>query len=342
MVIDQPGRQNQVVTGLTQVSGWAIDDNGPVSSVAISIDGAPIGNANYNVSRPDVCAAFPGRAGCPIVGWTLSLDTTLYPDGNHTIAATGTSATGDQLTVNTTFTIANWTTGNPMRIDIDNPSPQSTSFSGTVGFGGWAISDIASITNLAISIDGVAFGNTSYGGSRPDVCAAFPARAGCPNVGWNFLLNTALLANGTHTLEVTGTSSGGQNTTVARNFTVSNPTSGQLIVAIDRPNGVNGPFSGTVGFGGWALDTTSGVGITTVQILIDGAFYANASYGGTRSDVCAVSTYAQATGCPKVGWNFLLDTTVLANGSHTLDVRGISTTDQQATVSSPFSVSNVQ
>ncbi len=340
MSIDRPGAQNATLTGLTTVAGWALDDNGPISSVVISVDGAPRGTLTTTpVSRPDVCAVFPGRAGCPNVGWALALDTTLISDGSHTLAVTGTSTTGDQLTLSTPITVANWTGGNPMKISIDKPSSQSTAFSGVTGFGGWAISDIAAITSVAISIDGVSFGNATYGGNRGDVCAAFPGRAGCPNVGWDFYLDTTLLANGTHTLDVTATSSGGQSTTSTASFKVSN--SNGIVISIDRPSPTSGVFSNAASFGGWALDTGSGIGVATVQVLVDGVFYGNATYGASRPDVCAVPSFSQAVGCPAVGWNFTLDTTLLANGTHTVQVRAISTTGQQGTVSGSFSVNNV-
>ncbi len=340
MNIDQPNGQNATLTGLISVGGWAIDDNGPISSIVISIDGAPRGTLTTTpVSRPDVCAVFPGRAGCPYVGWNFALDTTLIADGSHTLAVTGTSTTGDQLTLSTSITVANWTAGNPLKISIDKPNSQSTAFSGVVAFGGWALSDIAAITNVAISIDGVAFGNAIYGANRGDVCAVFPGRAGCPNVGWNFYFDTTLVANGTHTLDVTVTSSGGQSTTATATFNVSN--SNAVAISIDRPGGQSTVFSGVAAFGGWALDTAGGVGVVSVQILIDGVFYGNASYGKSRPDVCAVPTFAQALGCPAVGWDFTLDTTLLANGLHTVQARALAATGQQGTVSTSFRVDNL-
>ncbi len=332
MFIDQPGAQNAVVVGLTTVSGWAIDDNGPIASVTILVDGASMGTATYGNSRPDVCAAYPGRT-CNS-GWTFSLDTTLIPDGSHTLQVAGVSTGGDRLTLSTRFTVANWTSNNPMKLDIDIPGTQSGPFSGTVNFGGWAISDIAAISNVAIAIDGVPYGNASYGVSRSDVCAAYPGRAGCPNVGWNFALDTTGLANGKHTLQITGTSSGGQSSTATGTFTVSN-SGGPVMVDIDVP-GTGGIITGQASMGGWAVDTSGNGSIRAVQILVDGVLISNATYGVSRADVCLV--YTQASGCPNVGWEGALDTTLLANGAHTLQVRAISTTGQQATASRVFTV----
>jgi hypothetical protein len=80
---------------------------------------------------------------------------------------------------------------------------------------------MAAINSVTISVDGVPVGLANYGLSRPDVCAAFPGRAGCPNVGWSFLLDTTMLANGSHMLAITA-QSGGQRSTIGANFVVGN------------------------------------------------------------------------------------------------------------------------
>lgn len=333
MFIDQPSSQSRTVIGSIQLAGWAIDDNGPISSVAISIDGINKGNATYGGNRPDVCVAYPSRAGCPNVGWTLPLDTTLLANGPHTVAATAVSANGDQMTIGSTFTVANWTSGNPIKINVDTPNSSSGTLSGSVVFGGWAISSISAIQSIKIAVDGVPAGSGNYGVNRADVCAAVPGTAGCPNVGWNLAVDTTQFANGPHTLAVTATSSGGQSSTVTSTFNVSN--SGPILIDIDQPNPNSGVFTGTAALGGWTLDSTSGATITAVKILVDGVFNGMANYGGSRPDVCAI--YLSAS-CPDVGWSYLLDTTVLKNGTHSLDVTATSSTGRQATSSSSFTV----
>ena len=335
--VDNPGPENFALEGLANFSGWALDDAAAMTNVTISIDGAPRGTATYGIYRPDVCTAYPGRPGCPYVGWTFPIDTNLIPDGVHTLEVTGTSAAGDQLTVPTPFTVGNWTTANPMRISIDTPNTQSASLSGPTAIGGWALDDIAAITSVAVSVDGVSFGNAAYGGNRPDVCSAFPDRPGCPNVGWNFLLDTTLLPDGMHTLEITATSAGGQHTTVTQTFTVANVAASAIDISIDTPSS-NETLSGIAAIGGWAIDLNSGTGIAGVQILIDGVSVTTAGYGGDRPDVCAA--FGDVTGCPNVGWNAVVDTTLLADGVHTMEAQASATDGQQLTVSTLFNVSN--
>jgi cellulose 1,4-beta-cellobiosidase len=108
-------------------------------------------------------------------------------------------------------------------VHIDMPAP-GTTVSGTVTLAGWAI-DNASVVGTAISgvhvlVDGTAVGTATYGVSRPDVCAAYPGRAGCPNVGFSYSLNTAALTAGSHTITVTATDSASPPDTGSSTITV--------------------------------------------------------------------------------------------------------------------------
>jgi phospholipase C len=335
--IDQPSAQASTLIGVTPLRGWAVNDNVAISSVAVSIDGAPYGNATYGSNRPDVCNVFPGRAGCPNVGWTSSLDTTQLADGTHTLSIDATANPGEHLAISIPFTVANWSTANPTRISIDNPSAQSAPFSGVAAWGGWALDDQSAITNVAIAVDGASFGNASYGGVRSDVCGAFPGRPGCPNVGWNIAVDTTSLADGPHTLDVTATSAGGQHTTASASFQVANLTGTSPIrVSIDRPNSQTAPLSAIATIGGWALDTA--VAVSNISVYVDRVQVGTAIYGGARPDVCAV--YSGAIGCPNVGWNFLLDTSGISNGAHTLDVKVTASNGQSGSESTTFTVNN--
>ena len=53
------------------VVGWAIDNTSAVGTavggVQVNVDGTLVGTAAYGLSRPDVCAVYPGRPGSPNV-----------------------------------------------------------------------------------------------------------------------------------------------------------------------------------------------------------------------------------------------------------------------------------
>jgi N-acetylmuramoyl-L-alanine amidase len=247
--IDQPNPQ-ETLLGTTTISGWALNDTAAITSVAVFVDGIQKGTAIYGANRPDVCAVYPNRTGCPNVGWTYSLDTTQLANGQHVLQATAGTGQTQYGSTSTVFTAANWTT-NPSRITIDRPA-QATSSSGVVNAYGWAIDDYEAVAGISISIDGVSYGPASYGASRGDVCAAFSGRAGCPNVGWNFLLDTRLLSDGPHVAGVTSTTAGGRHATVTSPFSVSNSAGNPIQVTIDSP--ASGTVSGLVGTYGWALE----------------------------------------------------------------------------------------
>ena len=437
-----PNAQSPPLTGTQTIGGWAIDPVSVIDSVAIAVDGVPLGNASYGGSRTDVCAVYPNSPGCPNVGWSFSLNTTLLADGSHNLAVTVIPRSGQGFTQIIPFRVANMgLTSNPTLISIDNPNSGSGPFNGFAALNGWALNGSSAITTVKVLVDGNLQGVAVYGGGRSDVCARFGNSPGCPNVGWNYLLNTSALANGTHSLDVTTTAANGEQATASSSFTVSNtpgpspttvsisePTAqsspyqgmaqiagtavsssaalrsisvsvdgypyGQATynpapanvtanwtyllnttefadgphviaiaataadgsysiatvslqianwttpsptrISIDRPSSQSAPFSGQASFGGWALNPTST--ITAISIAIDTVPFGNAFIGGNRSDVCQF--YSNSPGCPNVGWNFEVDTTLIANGTHTLSVTATSATGQTTTNSSSFIVAN--
>src|SRR5437588_9864763 len=136
----------------------------------------------------------------------LSLNTSSLSSGSHTITVTATDSDGapDSGSASVTVTVQ----ATPPTVWIDGPSQGST-VSGAVTIFGWAM-DNASAVGTAISIvqvkvDGTVVGTATYGSSRPDVCAVYPGRPGCPNVGYSFSLDTSTLSAGSHTITVTAT-----------------------------------------------------------------------------------------------------------------------------------------
>jgi hypothetical protein len=313
--IEAPSSLNSSVIGLTTFSGWALADSGSVSSVAISIDSVSYRNATYGISRSDVCALY-SSTNCPNVGWSFPVDTTALSTGPHKLAVTVTNSTGQVYTNSSTFTVANWTGSNPTRMSIDSPSANSTAFSGTAHFGGWALSMVSTISQIAVSVDGVSYGLADYGGDRSDVCSHLYGDPNCPNIGWNFALDTTKLADGNHTLGITSLDARGKYTTISQAFLVANTAANPITVSIDTPAMQNAALSGYAGLGGWAIAPR--VAIRTVTVSIDGILYGNATYRGTRKDVCRATP--NMPNCPNVGWDFGLDTTRLINGSHLLTV----------------------
>jgi N-acetylmuramoyl-L-alanine amidase len=91
--LPQPGT---IVSGTVTMSGWALDNTttvGPgVASVIVKVDGTQVGTATYGTLRGDVCVVYPGRVGCPNVGYVYALDTSKLTAGPHTLTVVATSA----------------------------------------------------------------------------------------------------------------------------------------------------------------------------------------------------------------------------------------------------------
>ena len=330
VAIDVPSA-GSTVSGTVTILGWAIDNTTSVGtaigSVQVKVDGTVVGTATYGASRSDVCNAWPGRSGCPNVGYSFPLNTSTLSNGSHTItvSATDTDATPDTGFASITVNVA----AVPPSVAIDAPSASST-VSGTVTVAGWAIDNTTSvgtaIGSVQVKVDGTVMGNATYGVNRPDVCNAWPGRPGCPNVGYSFQLNTGTLSPGSHTITVLATDTDATPDTGSAGVTV-NVAATPPSVAIDVPS-AGSTVSGTVTILGWAIDNTTSVGtpIGSVQVKVDGTVVGTATYGVSRPDVC--NAWPGRPGCPNVGYSFPLNTSTLSNGSHTFTV---SATDTDAT-----------
>jgi archaellum component FlaG (FlaF/FlaG flagellin family) len=294
--------------------------------VQVKVDGVLVGTATYGVNRSDVCSVYPGRLGCPNVGFTYSLDTTAFSPGTHTITvlATDTDTPTPDTGSNSVTVIVS---GAAPHVNIDLPGANEA-VSGTILVTGWALDNLTEIgtainpNSLQVKVDGYIYGSATYGGDRSDVCAVYPGRVGCPNVGFNFELNTAPLSPGAHTITVSATDTDAPTPdTGSANVTVNVGGAVRPSVYIDLP-GVNEVISGTVSVVGWAIDNTSAIGTAinpgSLQVLVDGVLVGTATYGVNRSDVC--SAYPGRAGCPNVGFNFNLDTLTLTNGPHTITI----------------------
>src|ERR1017187_8881166 len=333
--IDSPA-PSAAISGTVTVSGWALDNTFAVGSainhgsVQVKVDGVLVGTATYGIGRQDVCNVYPGRLGCPNVGFTYSLDTSVFSAGTHTITVSATDTddpTRDTGSASVTVTVSG---GSPPYVNIDDPAPHAA-LSGTILVTGWALDNVTAIgtainpNSLQVKVDGYLYGTATYGEERQDVCNVYPGRAGCPNVGFNFELNTAPLSPGAHTITVSATDTDDPTPdTGSASVTVTVPSvapNGPPYVNIDIP-APNAVISGEVVVTGWAIDNVTSIGTainpSSTEVFVDGVLVGTATYGSKRQDVCNV--YPGRPGCPNVGFNFNLDTLTLPNGPHTITI----------------------
>jgi len=89
--VDVP-RAGATVRGTTLVGGWAID-NASVGRVDVYVDGTDVGQAQYELPRPDVQHAYVGAP--TDVGYRFAWDTRLVRNGEHTLQVRVTDINGN-------------------------------------------------------------------------------------------------------------------------------------------------------------------------------------------------------------------------------------------------------
>ncbi|HEX6464346.1 MAG TPA: BACON domain-containing carbohydrate-binding protein, partial [Vicinamibacterales bacterium] len=217
---------------------------------------------------------------------------------------------------------------------VDTPVDNTTGVVGAVPVTGWALDDIG-ITTIAIYRDplpgeavvtenGKVFIGTAtqVAGARPDVEASStqPFRY---QAGWGYMLLTNFLpnqGNGTFKLWAVATDVEGQTRTLgSKTITCDNAHAVKPFGTIDTPD-QGGTASGPafVNFG-WVLGAQSNlipIDGSTITVFVDGVPLGHPTYNNNRSDIQTLFPgHANTNGA--VGF-FILNTTTLSNGVHTI------------------------
>jgi hypothetical protein len=189
-------------------------------------------------------------------------------------------------------------------------------------------------SDLSCIFDALTGGQTNcYGLTRLDVEQIYPSLKDSPHSGFRFVLDIGhlvtappypgyqpLYSQGAHILTIRAGDHASEVRDIAEipvTFTCDQNLPNESSVGdIDLPlNGLL--YHGTIQVTGWALDWQ---GVSSVQILTDGHPFGFATYGFARPDVFALSYYPGYPNIVDPGWQFSLDTTLLQNGEHFIDV----------------------
>jgi hypothetical protein len=217
---------------------------------------------------------------------------------------------------------------------IDEPT-SGQHVSGVVRVFGFVL-DFNKVDRVDLFIDGstVPTNTADLNLPRPDVLLAFPTYVGSPTAKPGFLTSfyTRTLSDGTHSLIITVTESGGAQTSFGPlTVIVDNSINQAPFGYIDIPSdSVTENASGSYPIVGWALDDQ---GIDHIDFLVDGQIVAgaigrisdpdvrpdNAAYGSTRPDVAAA--FPDVPFALYSGFVANVDTTKLIDGSHVFSVR---------------------
>jgi Bacterial Ig domain len=188
------------VTGTFSVSGTA-SDNVQVANVQVSVDGGPYRSATGTTS------------------WSVSLNSSGYADGSHTLTAKATDTSGKTATTVESVTFTN--TPPPPTSAPPPPPPPADTTAPTVAFSTPAA---ASTINGSVSVTGTAADDTGLAKVelRVDSGAYQPVQG---TGSWSAPLTTAAYADGTHILTASATDTAGNVTTTSESVTFANPSS---------------------------------------------------------------------------------------------------------------------
>jgi N-acetylmuramoyl-L-alanine amidase len=341
--------------GLLPLTGWALDDNG-VLAVDILVDGGVAGRAAYGRARAGVTARFPGLPDSAGPGFAFQLDTTHYLNGVHNVTVRVRSRAGEVVLLEPrALSFSNVEADLAPFGQIEFPKPQAEMrgkcdlvspqrrFSVVSGYAldaGTTPEDtgvgyvellidrsLRSNSQTDCTFSAITGGQTDcYGVTRMDIERVYPSLKDSPHSGYRFVLDVgAMIAAGYYTQ--------GQHVLTIRAGDLANETRDIAEIPVtfscdDNAQNENAfgdidlprqglLYNGVVQATGWALDWE---GVTGVQILVDGHPFGSATYGIPRPDVFALSFYPGYPNTLAPGWRFALDTRLLPNGEHFLDV----------------------
>lgn len=175
---------------------------------------------------------------------------------------------------------------------------------------GWSLAE-AGVEKVEILVDGKLVGTAKYGISRLDVYRVYP-QYNNRNSGFEYKLDTRMLTQGMHKLQIRTTANGGEQRISTLSIRVARQLPIQTI--IDEPV-EQAKVSGTQKIRGWALAED---GIKEIQVLVDGIPKGKAKLGISRLDVYRV--YPQYNN-KKSGYEYSLNTKLLSQGNHTITLQ---------------------
>jgi beta-N-acetylglucosaminidase len=327
MAIDNP-KVNSTVSSSVSIDGWALNSSG-IKSVSILLDGKLKGQATIGLSRPDVNAVFPGYSGGSKSGYSYSLNLSGVSAGYHTIQVQAVGVNGIRSIQSLAIKVVA-KASLPLRMAVDNPSPYSL-VRGSISVNGWALNP-SGIKSVNVLVDGVLKGQAGLGYSRPDVNAVFPGYPAGDKSGYGYILDTSSLSAGLHTIQVQAI--GNNGTKSVQNIPVKVEAKPVLPIrmAVDNPS-ASSLVRGNVSVNGWALNPS---GIKSVNILVDGVLRGQAGIGYERVDVNSV--FPGYPGGDRSGYGYIVDTSTLSAGVHTIQVQAIGNNGTKSVQSLPINV----
>jgi hypothetical protein len=205
--IESPA-EGEEVSGILVVQGYALVPGLRVGWVDVLIDGVNYGAATYGYSRSDACRATGiSSPDCPYVGFRLPIDpqgSIVLSNGQHKLQIRVYDEAGRHTLLPDTpvsFTVNKPASKPPVGVLL---APQNGErLSGAYRIAGYAWAPEGRVRSVQLLIDDYyLYSGVRYGVARPDECAQLPDVTACPNIGFEYDLDTKRLLNGVHSLGI--------------------------------------------------------------------------------------------------------------------------------------------
>jgi hypothetical protein len=304
--------QTILVSGLSgDTVAWSIASASPELNVVKSTDG-----------RSFTVALKPGSYTAGLFADSVVLSTTTP------------GYSGATLTVTEHISLPGTT--RPPQGAVDTPA-DGASVAGEVPITGWAVDDIG-LASLSVcrapvlgettpaapaqcgGLNNIFIGSGTFvSGARPDVLAQFPGTPLNDQAGWGYMLLSNMLPGGgneTYSISVVASDVDGHSVEIGRRTIIGvNAMSMLPFGTIDTPT-QGQTVSGTIVNFGWALGQADvAADSSTITVLIDGVPVGHPGLRSARPDITAA--FPTFVTDHAVG-GYVLDTTTLTNGVHTI------------------------
>jgi extracellular elastinolytic metalloproteinase len=194
------------VSGTVAVAGYVYLPGVLINVVDLMAGNVTVGRVTYGDPRDAVCAGLGDVPNCPRVGFRIDWNTRFAGaptlNGEHDLRLRIIDQTGRVIV---TPPLARVTVRNPVE-HLPTGTLESVNnndrLRGVVRVAGFAYDPDGRVATVAVLLNGTTVGVARLGLARPDICANLPDVAACPNIGYEFNLNTTLYPNGEYTLGV--------------------------------------------------------------------------------------------------------------------------------------------
>lgn len=309
------------VSGVITIAGWSVDSRNSVL-LEVAIDGAEIPwrtlrKGISNARACDIRLVGSHMSGCrPDSGFAGTIDSTLFPNGPHTLSVSSTNSFGYLTVVDREIVVSNCLDTQLPTIAVSSPANGAT-LSGTATLAA-AATDNGTLQRVEFLVDGSVVGtdlNSPY------------------SISWN----TTLVPGGSHTISAKATDGcGNSKTSAIVSVTVNNaPPNVPPQVVIDSPTQNQVFTSGSLNAYGWATDSG---GVPNLEFRVDGVLRAQSWTRGPRLDVCNAVPVGDPN-CPNVGWGTTFDLNGLSLGYHTIAVKAFDPQGLSSTASRSIKIS---